>query len=509
MTNRHPLYLILSLIMAVAGVSCNTDSYYYSESETTSAAVKSFSLQKDDSVLSNLDSVFFSIDLVTGRIFNADSLPKGTDISKLRVSISTPSISKCDLTYRILGTDRDTTVSYLASPNDSVNFAAGDVKLTIVSSDGLTSRDYMIRVNVHESVPDTLYWDKMAMRRLPSGLSAPTKQKTVMFKDKALCLTADAAGSAWISQSSRLLADEWTGKAVTLPAGADVNTLTASDDALYILGSDGMLYKSSSADNPSWQSTGAKMTHIYGAYGTRLLGNLKDASGNYNFVTYPATDVQPVPAACPVSGTSAMLDYDSKWSLSPIVMFLGGRLASGKCSESMWGYDGTEWACLTTRGVPAGEGIAVCRYPTFRLNKNSWTVERRDAILAIGGRAEDNLVDNLVYVSYDEGITWSAAADYLKLPEYIADRSDAQLLVESVDYTIDAEGNAVWKKYPSLNLPPWAKPVTPAMLSRVSQPVTEWQCPYIYMFGGVDNDGVLYDQLWRGVINRLTFKPLY
>ncbi len=507
MTIRHPLYLVTVLLLAVAGVSCNSNSYYYSESETTSAGVTSFSLKNNKDILDNLDSVFFSIDLINFEIFNADSLPNGTDVSRLCVSIGTPTISRCELTYRIRGTERDTTVSYLASPNDSINFADGPVKLSITSADGLTKRDYTVRVNVHNTVPDTLYWNQMARRRLPSGLADIDVQKTISFKGKTICLTSSSkSGKAWLAVTDNLAADSWTGAETQLPADAEVSSLTATDNALFILDSKHNLYTATSAENPVWQPTGTAMTYIYGAYGSLLLGNLADASGHYDFVTYPATTVTPVPESCPVSGTSAMLTYDSRWASAPIVMFLGGRLASGKCSGAMWGFDGTVWACLTTSGVPEGDGIAVCRYPTFRVSESSWSVERRDAILAIGGRASDSVVDDLVYVSYDEGITWTLASDYLRLPDYIAPRADAQLIVETVDMSLSRSSS--WQGYPSRPLPPFVKVESPAV-SRVIAPVTEWTCPYIYMFGGVDSEGRLYDQVWRGVINRLTFNPLY
>lgn len=508
MTVRHPLYLVTVLLLAVAGVSCNSENYYYSESETTSAGVNSFSLKNNKNILENLDSVFFSIDLVNFEIFNADSLPKGTDVTKLCVTIGTPTISRCELTYRVRGTDRDTTISYLASPNDSINFADGPVKLSITSADGLTQRDYTVRVNVHNTVADTLYWDQMARRRLPSGLTDIDVQKTVSFKGKTLCLTSSSkSGKAYLAVTDNLSADRWSVAEVQLPANAVVSSLTATEESLYILDSNHTLHTATSAENPVWQSTGVRMTHIYGAYGSLLLGNLVDASGRYDFVTYPATTITPVPESCPVSGTSAMLSYESRWASAPIVMFLGGRLASGECCGAMWGFDGTEWSCLTTSGVPEGEGIAVCRYPTFRMDKSSWTVERRDAILAIGGRATNSIVDDLVYVSYNEGITWTVASDYLRLPEYIAPRADAQLIVESVDISLKPS-TASWQGFPSRPLPPFAKAATP-VASRVIAPITEWTCPYIYMFGGVDSEGRLYDQVWRGVINRLTFTPLY
>ena len=62
---------------------CNSDMEYHSESTSASVAVYSFGFQADDSVLANLDTVFFSIDLDRALIFNGDSLPYGTHVDKL------------------------------------------------------------------------------------------------------------------------------------------------------------------------------------------------------------------------------------------------------------------------------------------------------------------------------------------------------------------------------------------------------------------------------------------
>ena len=49
----------------------------------------------------------------------------------------------------------------------------------------------------------------------------------------------------------------------------------------------------------------------------------------------------------------------------------------------------------------------------------------------------------------------------------------------------------------------------PLLGSRVSKPVTSWECPYIFLFGGKKADGTLQPHVTRGVINRFTFQPLY
>ena len=74
-------------------VSCNKndkdddDAFTYSTSKQTTL-VTGFALQANNEVLANLDSVHFTIDYDNGLIYNADSLPVGTDISALKVTVN-------------------------------------------------------------------------------------------------------------------------------------------------------------------------------------------------------------------------------------------------------------------------------------------------------------------------------------------------------------------------------------------------------------------------------------
>lgn len=489
--------------------ACNSDSdSFVAEGDFGNCSITSFSLAKDDSVLARLDSVYFSIDLVNAVIFNADSLPKGTKVDKLIVKIGTSSASGCDLTYRLPGTSRDTTISYIESPNDSINFADGPVKLLVTSYNGQSKREYQLKVNVHNVVPDTLYWDKTACRTLPGEVGSPVAQKTVEFKGKVYCMTASASKVS-LAVSENPFDNDWKVSSVNLPADAVVNTLATSSDAFYILDKSGRLH--TSADAMTWTATDARMDHIYGGYEDAILGARKDADG-WKHVTYPASVETPVPSGCPVGGTGQMIVYETKWSSAPLAIFVGGRDASGILVGSTWGYDGGVWAKLSSRDIDEREGVSLFPYFTPRVNKNNWRVTERSVLVAFGGRYESGggkVVSKTVYVSYDRGITWDEASSYMQLPDYIPAFSGAQAVVVPARLSESTPRSvSEWHDFCAPGLPVWATPV-PMELSRVSAPVDEWTCPYIYLFGGENASGNLYDTLWRGVIRRFTFRPLY
>ena len=46
-------------------------------------------------------------------------------------------------------------------------------------------------------------------------------------------------------------------------------------------------------------------------------------------------------------------------------------------------------------------------------------------------------------------------------------------------------------------------------LSFNAKPITEWEVPYVYIVGGSDAHGMLLNNVWKGTITRLTYRPLY
>ena len=84
--------MLATLLAAMGFAGCNSEKEDIATVSYSSVAVEGFSLAADDSVLANLDSVFFTIDLNNALIFNADSLPVGTDVSKLVVKVNTTSV---------------------------------------------------------------------------------------------------------------------------------------------------------------------------------------------------------------------------------------------------------------------------------------------------------------------------------------------------------------------------------------------------------------------------------
>ena len=195
MLKRLGIYAATALSLC-ASTACNeSDDNYEISVDYASTQVTAFSLRADSKVLNNLDSIYFSIDLVNGRIFNADSLPFGTKTDKLLVDITTDGCSTVELHFPRAGKN-DSIVNYLTNQNDSIDFSRGPVKLHLVSYDKIASRDYYIKVNVHTTISDSLYWELEKPKQLPSSLTAIKAQRTVQFGNKVYTLTTDGTANA-------------------------------------------------------------------------------------------------------------------------------------------------------------------------------------------------------------------------------------------------------------------------------------------------------------------------
>lgn len=490
MNKKFAIYLA-SIIAVVLGVSCNSTSPEWTVNSNSSVAVSSFYFAEDDSVLADLDSVFFSIDLVKGQIFNADSLPVGTDVTALKPVITTvDGCAVAELTVN-RGAKGDTVYNYLTSSDEAIDFT-NPVKLRIVSNNGLAECTYTIRVNVHKVDADSLFWDRLDRLSVPSLYAYPKDQHTVKCGTTLKCLTTNGTeyciatlqGSLDGIDATAATLGEWDKATVTFDFEPDINSFTGdSTGNLYILATNGDLYASTDGGF-AWTATGLKWHAIYGAYASTLLGSTRDSSLGWAVQTYPDGTLTKLDENMPVSGTSAPVTYTFAMSDEPQMLIVGGRKANGSLSSDTWGYDGDGWACITRRSLPVAlEGAAVAPFVSLRTTA-AWVETEIPTLLLIGGRRSNGSLNDTVYISDDYGFNWYKAPSKLQLP------SNFPAMYNSQVFTVDMNMTA------AVNVP------------KIIKPVENWICPYLYLFGGVNSQGNTSNNVWRGTINRLSFKPV-
>lgn len=474
------IYPLLIGALAVFG-SCNSSSDEPEAESVTSEDVQvtAFSLKADKKVMANLDSVFFSIDLMNARIFNADSLPYGTSVARLIPQITTSSVSVAELIVP-RPEQSDTVYNYLRNSTDSIDFSNGPVKLRLVSSSGTYERIYTINVNVHKMKADSLVWGEHAYAQLPGRFTAPTAQRSVELAGKIYTLVTDGGADYLVSQSSPT--DTNPVRSTFAPGFTpDINSFRASADACYLQSTDGTLYKAATPDG-SWQNTGLKWHAILAAGSDFVVGSVENG-GSWKLQKYPGASLQNLPTDFPVEGTSQTMRYHFEMSTTSNILIVGGVKANGRYSADTWSYDGYDWVKLSNRPLPCGlKSPTLIPYFTTRM-ASDWAATDFTTLFIMGGLKADGTVNRTLYQSLDFGVTWTECPAVLQLGSEVTTGYGAQAFI--ADQVI--------------------RPSAPA---RIVKPITQWDCPYIYVYGGYDADGRLYNSVWRGVITRYTFKPV-
>ena len=493
----------LALLMGTLS-SCNKKTETEEEvyMPASSVVVNSFSVKgKTDSKSKvRVDSVFFSIDLNHGVIFNADSLPVGTDVTRLVPVISYAS-SASAVTITQTGGKYTGEIDYKKNPSDSVDFS-GKVVLKITAEDEKTTRSYDIKVNVHKMVPDSLTWDRLAVTPMPSRMGAPKQQKTVGYRDTSYTLLKEADDSYTLAVAIDLLSGDWSKQTPSFDFVPDVRTLNATKDQLYLLDTAGTLH--TSADGLTWDNTGATWTNIIGAYDDVMLG-LRSEGGSLVHTCWPADagySEIPVIDGFPVSDYSEFVQFSNRWTTLPIGFLAGGRVADGSFSDKVWGFDGDHWAVLSDGMLPALAGATIVPYYVYRKTSSSFVQTEFSVWLLIGGLCEGGEFNRTVYASYDNGVNWYAVDTSMQLPDHFPSLWNLDGIV--AEWPKQASLTDNWTSTASRGLPGMAR-----LKYEVEDYEVYWDCPYIYIFGGETERGNLNDEIWRGVLNRLTFMPQF
>lgn len=475
------LSLIAAFISMLFVYSCNSSSStiynYYTYGST---AVTAFSLGNDDSVLYNLDSVYFSIDLETATIYNAQPLPYGTSTEKLVVNISTDNCSTVELIYQTLE-GNDTTLNYLETSTDSINFSDGPVVLHVISYDEQASRNYLIYVNVYDSEADSIRWD-MQSSSLPGGVPSGIKETKFTDSGDIYYMLASDGSSYWISSTEDLYNfSSWSeAKTVNFEMSPNIASFTGCDGKLYILDTSDKLYCSED-QGTSWEDCGTTMSYIYGAYEGTIKGARVEGTSVYA-VTYPGSE-DPIlqPEDFPISGTSALITYYTAWEVYPLAIMVGGITVDGSKSGDVWGYDGNTWAKISDNSLPKSSGRTLFPYTVVETDTTTWRISSRPVLFSFGGLNSDNEMDSTVYYSKDLGAHWVEAPDQMQLADDFNFIANNQVFVQS-----HIMGTT----------------------SRAITPINEWLCPYIYLMGGENINGVMNEEIWRGFLYRYIFTPL-
>lgn len=415
MKNRLVVYFSVLIMLFVASSCSNDDAVYVT---SPYALIKSFNVGsirspypsftadgKDTTIYKTISfsTSPFTINQLTGEIYNSDSLLFATNVSKVVTSMSVEGVAT-------IYNEATGAYEYFAA-EDSIDFTSPR-KFRITSTDGSYSKDYTISVNVHQVEPELMVWNKVASAVSLNPRKALESDGDVYIFGTLVDRTPVFAISSVGSKVSWSAYQEVNG----LPKTVDFTTVHLFNGVWYVLAA-GDLYASENAEDWSPVSQGNDYVAIIGASDDN--GYMWLASDENIYRTPDGVTVEPVcalPNGFPLYNVST-LSYALSHNKNIIRYMLVGY-TDKECANApkVWSKLSTEndWVIYDNADnpypCPALAGLAVVRYD--------------NSLYAFGGKGKvgDNEVEafNSFYISRDNGVAWKAPAGfYQRMPEVL------------------------------------------------------------------------------------------
>ena len=415
------LTVITSLLAAAFMItSCLDDNEveveYSSESSITAFSIDDIETQyteevngKDTTLTFTVDGdkYPFAIDQGARHIYNVDSLPVGTDVSKVVVSIKSDGIG-----IFTVAEDKDS----LWSETDSLNFEE-PVQFKVMAMSGVYGPIYKVQINVHKQVPDSLQWSHIG-NTFDTTVQA---QKAVTLGDY-IYIFAQQNNGATITTTHINDGKTWTPlQTLSNVPNADYSSAMVWGDKLYILGNND-LYSSTDGTNWNKVSTDAKFSKLIANVYSEYNHNLYAIDTNNHFMESEDGLTWEVNEEIPANFPENHISY----ATYPLVTnkFIDRILLMGENSIET-DTTSTVWTRLTTENSWGDYPTAAYdRYYCPKL-ANISMIHYNNQLYAFGGPGksfgEDIPAFSQFYESTDQGVTWEPVSRYVFFPAEFTD----------------------------------------------------------------------------------------
>lgn len=372
----------------------------------------------------------FSIDQVNHVIFNADSLPLGSDKFLDKIVIDTFSSSGY-ITSGLL--DTIVQVGKVADLTPAINKPGLTFK--IVSNDFSRSQEYSLQVNVHKVDPDLATWKNI--KGLPADfVGAKSTDQKILIRDNELMafLRGDLLLKSDISSEA---AYSWKTYTMTgLPADAILHSTLCYDDTLYMISKSGDLYNS--VEGEVWEKnetlSGGVRT-LLASFADKLTA-IKEDEGELRYcLTHASTEAwtigEPVHEDFPIDKVSSDV-YVSGTGVERAIL-VGMPRSEGYKTTPWMTIDGDDWGAMTTE---------TSYYCPMIYNPN---VMFYNKFFYIVGDELDELYESM------GGLVWALSTAKFQLPEEVEGHEQYALTVDDANYIWilvignDNEGTQLWR----------------------------------------------------------------
>lgn len=435
----------LALLLLVAGLaSCSTsssdDSEYTQAAYVSNVNLGSLRCLRHATTDSGADSLYYAsivgslypmhIDQAAGRIYNADSLPVGTDAQK--VVFTDFSYVGATMTIKSLTTGNDTAFVL----TDSTDFSAPrTVTVYAFTEEGYVERPYKVEINVHQQNGEEYAWpvaatvpELAALSNVKAALCGSTLAIFGMEGAVPVVLTAQATSSP-----------EW----MRTPLGAtdiNVESVVAMGTQYYALSSSGNLQTSTDAVN--WTAATAPAPfEALAVVGNQMLavseGKLYASSDGSTWEEQPLDEDAPLPNS-PLAVVSLPSRTNSNYTCLVLAGLSGGEAAVWKRDVDQKGINIFDWNYL-----PQNSDVAK-PYPVSLAHTS--LIAYDGEVRLYGLNAEGGLEQP--YASNDYGRQWTQAGNML--PAQADAANSLSVLVDGENYIWICCGGSgqVWRGRP-------------------------------------------------------------
>ena len=341
----------------------------------------------------------FVIDQNAGRIYNQDSLPVGTDVSKVVVSITAD-------TYGIyIVAENDS----LWEDTDSLDFR-NPIQFKVIAETGTFGRTYKAEINVHKQDPDSLVWNKV-----PSNLSTNIQAQKAVYANNSIYVFAEQESQVAMTMTNASDGKAWTTlESIDIPVKADYTSVIVWNNELYIL-ADNELYTSENGLN--WTKVNTQQRF------SQLLATSKNMIGidtDNHYISSPNgtewNQYDWMPSEFPASQYSSV-SYPLTTNSNINRILLIGKDETESASDTttvVWAQLDTEneWTALTFENN---------EYTCPKL-ENANLIQYNDKLYTFGGGKKYLGLDivspfQYFFESSDNGITWNTVTRKVMFPE--------------------------------------------------------------------------------------------
>ena len=362
-------------------------------------------------------TVKFTIDQDRCLVYNSDSIPYNTNVSRVLVNVKANG-----------GVCYFDANGVAASIEDSIDFT-NPVKFQVTSHDEQFTRGYIVSLNVHQVDPAKTSWQQLNAEGFPEDLFV--EQKAFVKGDSLFVLGVDVNGACHVASASQANAAVWASAPCTGLEGNAAGLSVQLLDEVFYLTTDAGMYCSSDAVSWTAVASDADVLTLLAVEDTSVWGLSADGLvSSTDMVSWEVKQPMDKQIGRGVASFSEPLRTNEHIMRT---IFVATPEAADTCA--------LVWTKLTTDTTwvevePVGTNIYGCPHL-----ENLVVLQYAGTMHAFGGKSVGNRKNPLeafenCYESRDNGVTWKVYDGAFSLPEAFKGRTEA--------FSAATDGEYVW-----------------------------------------------------------------